>query len=804
MHKSDVVCQGEGSLRLAPGMEVMFDVVEVEGKPHRQARNVRPANGTAFKLVKKRGRSDDVHGGSKRYAVAAAPAAPSLQELVSKTVKDEVTSILRTALPPPVHLPASGLHFGPSALLSGQFSGFGHPGFYPPAPSPFQVPFGHCGHGMGHDGCGVVNPAGPTVTIPVGVLQHLTAVVPSAPPLGQSAYVVSSLDANDIGSEDLFHSASLNSAHFSARSDVFSRLERAEGFRSQFSLELKKRTPPPSVLRGLKNAYLSIWLDHQMFYCPFIRQRFPVFARRVLGPRDHSPPLEMPLSWPQPEPLQYLFVLCGGILRAGMVPTGGGPCVRIWSISPGGRAPSRVAHQALVARLPPPPAVRALPPPAIAGGEVSPDAAAPLLWDGHYCVSPAVLQIIQAWAGVKVFARDVFADPARSVAAAFWSPDDDAFSHDWTASGTWWINPPFHCFPMVLSKLLGSRVRALILAPRWDTFWFRLLAARAVRRLDLPPRRMFSRFPGGPLLPAPTWAVSVFLWSGERSWVRDVTMDGDVERNPGPSAPPISFGAFMTDGFDDFQSSLPPQDVTRQLLLVRHRLRSASGPLEDITPTVQSYLGPLPPQCDLWRAVAVYELFSGAQLHPTPGGGWAFTIPDPPLTAEVERLRLQIEHLQAQRQTARPSDPDFSEFSESSVSLFGQQPGRPSWMRTLTEILLDSFRRPQEPVLPRIWEMVTRVHFQYTSTYPPGAPRRRNVTAYPQFTLEQAIADGGTVHVERGPKGYSTFLRYRNGRYYVSQGGRLLDTNRPPPSACDACGEQHWHWECQHYAETQP
>jgi hypothetical protein len=144
---------------------------------------------------------------------------------------------------------------------------------------------------------------------------------------------------------------------------------------------------------------------------------------------------------------------------------------------------------------------------------------------------------------------------------------------------------------------------------------------------------MFRKEPGKPLLPAPQWGITIFLWnSSTLGWNRDVTADGDVEKNPGPD-PAIPFAEFVTEGLDEFIASVPPQDLTRQTLTLRHCIKASGGTLEDILPEVQAALGPVPSSYEFWKVIAVYELFSGAQMCAVPSGGWTFKLPESPLSA---------------------------------------------------------------------------------------------------------------------------------------------------------------------------
>ena len=110
--------------------------------------------------------------------------------------------------------------------------------------------------------------------------------------------------------------------------------------------------------------------------------------------------------------------------------------------------------------------------------------------------------------------------------------------------------------------------------------------------------------------------------------------------------------------------------------------------------------------------------------------------------------------------------------------------------------MLKGWNQPEASTLKNVWKIMVKVHFQYKANYQGTGSTRRNFGSGPFLTIEEGIAKGGQVQVERGARGYNTFLSLNSVKYYVAQSGRILDISRPPPSACDQCGAMHWHWEC--------
>ena len=86
-----------------------------------------------------------------------------------------------------------------------------------------------------------------------------------------------------------------------------------------------------------------------------------------------------------------------------------------------------------------------------------------------------------------------------------------------------------------------------------------------------------------------------FFCSPSRSaatWVRELVQDSDVESNPGPATPLLSFQEFLKEEYDLFAPHIPPVDLAKHAGLLRTRLRHSSENLQDTVDQLASVFGP--------------------------------------------------------------------------------------------------------------------------------------------------------------------------------------------------------------------
>ena len=413
--------------------------------------------------------------------------------------------------------------------------------------------------------------------------------------------------------------------------------------------------------------------------------------------------------------------------------------------------------------------------------------------DGNFQLHPMWLRAISIRLGNPPFDLDVFADPARTQCARWWSPLQNAFLQSWEKQGMLWINPPWHLLDGVVDKFLDAPVPALVLAPIWDCPWFWTLLSLAYTVLPLPAVGLYRRWPTSPTLSAPPWRTCAF-------WLRDLTHDGDVESNPGPSPtpdPPTAFRHFWDTAFDEFSGAIPSMDLARKMLQLKDRIAQLPDGYEIGLSDLKAFLGSI--DGDFLRVVAAFELYCQCTFQFDNNGTWALRPDISPLEVELNTLRQQLAAMQGSPPRPELSFDSLRPLCKENLDRFGPLPHKPSWMKDICAVLLNSLpsQHVAPPALQNIWEVVLQYHFKYASAYPRNHATTKQRSASLPMTLDEAISKGGTVVSERTNRGFCSFLDLDGKRYYISQAGRLLDSSLPPPGNCDQCGQLHWHWQCQ-------
>ena len=111
------------------------------------------------------------------------------------------------------------------------------------------------------------------VPVPLSLLQalenvHAPELVPPA-----DAFEISPPSETQMGDSSSFFSCSI--------SDFWVQTEIRLDMAAKFAAGIRARNFPQSTLVGLNLARLSIWLDECVASCPFVKLRFPEYARRL-------------------------------------------------------------------------------------------------------------------------------------------------------------------------------------------------------------------------------------------------------------------------------------------------------------------------------------------------------------------------------------------------------------------------------------------------------------------------------------------------------------------------------------------
>lgn len=296
------------------------------------------------------------------------------------------------------------------------------------------------------------------------------------------------------------------------------------------------------------------------------------------------------------------------------------------------------------------------------------------------------------------------------------------------------------------------------------------------------------------LMPPPGWAARFLFVEKNSAWGRDLTMDGDVEPNPGP----MDFLEFVRKYEVGFSASLDGPVLARETVMARVDL--AGVPDEAVV--AFTGLSDLPIDV-VMQKIAAYRIFSCCRLVARNNClVWEDNLPaSSPSDATVMALRLELEQLKLQVAATKPEN-KFLPLSDDTVSLFELETGRPQWMRRMTPVFLSFVQRMDdtrgEECVRELWSIMIQAHVEYAAqpvgSYRKAKPPPRVLPA--KMSLQELRTKGARVVEENTARGRCTFAYLDDRRYYISKNQTVWDVAQGPPGACSDCGAAHWFWEC--------